>query len=605
MATLRELIVKIAFKIDDAVLRKSTAKTNEILNRQRRTFEKNEEKLTNSINKNIQRREKREGRYFAWRAKQRDADKNLEIKKEEQLLAQQKRKQQRENEARTRMQMRYLKWKEKEMARHAMLEKKTEQAKSRSFQEGMTNLQSFGTKAIATAAAIQAAFSAVAFAIINVNDKINMGVARVQTATGGSKAQARGRFKELLGLSTQTGQDVETITSLHNKIQMSAVDLNANPESTMRAVRTVSKLAIMSGTPTASQQGGLLQLGQALGSARVQADEYRSVVEQLPALHQAIAKSMGMTASKLQSFIKDARKTGSITGRELFDAILKAEEDATKAFEKFPITFQRIQNKFMNSFLQLGLALEDQLEPANRFFQNLYDKMDFLNKFLVKNKEVVGKVIKVVFKTLEKGLDAIILGLDKLQPAMDWLNKHGGTILKIVKDMAPALIAIASAITLLVVGFNLFNGALKVFQGIMWVLNLDPKIRVFMALAMVVIYLETKFGLLSKTIKATLGLLDQFNTPYENNYSGGGSSRNRLGASQTRKEIMPRITGTSQPLTSNLPKGYSQGQFFQSPTTKNVKITSNNVFNITGSNPKGIAKEVAGILPLTLGGAFN
>jgi tape measure domain-containing protein len=489
------------------------------------------------------------------------------------------------------------------MARHAMIEKKTEQAKSRSFQEGMSNLQSFGTKAIATAAAITAAFSAVAFAIINVNDKINMGVARVQTATGGSKAQARGRFKELLGLSTQTGQDVETITSLHNKIQMSAVDLNANPESTMRAVRTVSKLAIMGGTPTASQQGGLLQLGQALGSARVQADEYRSVVEQLPALHQAIAKSMGMTASKLQSFIKDARKTGSITGRELFDAILKAEEDATKAFEKFPITFQRIQNKFMNSFLQLGLALEDQLEPANRFFQNLYDKMDFLNKFLVKNKEVVGKVIKVVFKTLEKGLDAIILGLDKLQPAMDWLNKHGETILKIVKDMAPALIAIASAITLLVVGFNLFNGVLKVFQGIMWVLNLDPKIRVFMALAMVVIYLETKFGLLSKTIKATLGLLDQFNTPYENNYSGGGSSRNRLGASQTRKEIMPRITGTSQPLTSNLPKGYSQGQFFQSPTTKNVKI--NNVFHIKSTNPQEAANKVASIFHIGLGGALQ
>jgi hypothetical protein len=137
----------------------------------------------------------------------------------------------------------------------------------------------------------------------------------------------------------------------------------------------------------------------------------------------------------------------------------------------------------------------------------------------------------------------------------------------------------------------------------MWVLNLDPKIRVFMALAMVVIYLETKFGLLSKTIKATLGLLDQFNTPYENNYSGGGSSRNRLGASQTRKEIMPRITGTSKPLTSNLPKGYSQGQFFQSPTTKNVKI--NNVFHIKSTNPQEAANKVASIFHIGLGGALQ
>jgi tape measure domain-containing protein len=570
MATLRELIVKIAFKIDDAVLKKSTAKTNEILSKQKKSFEKTEEAITKSKQKEAEKRAKTE---------------------------------QRENEARTRMQMRYLKWKDKEMARHAMLEKKTEQAKSRSFQEGMSNLQSFGTKAIATAAAIKVAFSAVAFAILNVNDKINMGLARVQIATGKNEKASRGDLKRLLGISTGTGTDLEDVLNLYTKLGIARKQLGLSEQQTFQATETIGKLAVMGGREKSAQKGGLLQLTQAFSSDRVQAEEYNSIADALPALNQAIARNLNFqSGAQLQTFI---RKGGTITGKELIRAVLKAQEEANKGFEKFPITFDRIKTKFMNSFLQLGLALEDQLEPANRFFQNLYDKMDFLNKFLVKNKEVVGKVIKVVFKTLEKGLDAIILGLDKLQPAMDWLNKHGGTILKIVKDMAPALIAIASAITLLVVGFNLFNGVLKVFQGIMWVLNLDPKIRVFMALAMVVIYLETKFGLLSKTIKATLGLLDQFNTPYENNYSGGGSSRNRLGASQTRKEIMPRITGTSQPLTSNLPKGYSQGQFFQSPTTKNVKITSNNVFNITGSNPKGIAKEVAGILPLTLGGAMQ
>jgi hypothetical protein len=185
---------------------------------------------------------------------------------------------------------------------------------------------------------------------------------------------------------------------------------------------------------------------------------------------------------------------------------------------------------------------------------------------------------------------------------MDWINKYGGAILKIVKDMEPALIAIASAVTLLVVGFNLFNGVLKVFQGIMWVLNLDPKIRVFMALAMVVIYLETKFGLLSKTIKATLGLLDQFKVQYDETvpYIGGIGGPPPV---EKKKDIMPGFIGSSKPLTSNLPKGYSQGQFFQSPTTKNVKI--NNVFHIKSTNPQEAANKVASIFHIGLGGALQ
>jgi len=569
MATLRELIVKIAFKIDDAVLRKSTAKTNEILSKQKKSFEKTEEAITKSKQKETEKRAKAE---------------------------------QRENDARTRMQMRYLKWKEKEMARHAMLEKKAEQAKSRSFQEGMSNLQSFGTKAIATAAAIKAAFAAVAFAIIKVNDQINMGVARVQIATGKNEKASKGDLKRLLGISTGTGTDLEDVLNLYTKLGIARKQLGLSEQQTFQATETIGKLAVMGGREKSAQKGGLLQLTQAFSSDRVQAEEYNSIADALPALNQAIARNLNFqSGAQLQTFI---RKGGTITGKELIGAVLKAQEEANKKFEKFPITFDRIKTKFMNSFLQLGLALEDQLEPANRFFQNLYDKMDFLNKFLVKNKEVVGKVIKVIFKTLEKGLDAIILGLDKLQPAMDWLNKHGGTILKIVKDMAPALIAIASAITLLIVGFNLFNGALKVFQGIMWVLNLDPKIRVFMALAMVVIYLETKFGLLSKTIKATLGLLDQFNSknneevPYT--YVGGIGGPPPV---EKKKDIMPGFIGSSKPLTSNLPKGYSQGQFFQSPTNKNVKI--NNVFHIKSTNPQEAANKVASIFHIGLGGALQ
>jgi hypothetical protein len=66
MATLRELIVKIAFKIDDAVLKKSTAKTNEILSKQKKSFEKTEEAITKSKQTAHDRRKKLEMAYSDW-----------------------------------------------------------------------------------------------------------------------------------------------------------------------------------------------------------------------------------------------------------------------------------------------------------------------------------------------------------------------------------------------------------------------------------------------------------------------------------------------------------------------------------------------------------
>jgi tape measure domain-containing protein len=552
MATLRELIVKIAFKIDDAVLKKSTAKTNEILSKQKKLFQKNEEDITKSKQTAHDRRKK--------------------------------------------LEMNYSDWWNKELSKRSKKEQQADQAKKQAFRDGVSGLQDFGMKAIGVATAIQVAFSAVAFAIIKVNDRINMGVARVQTATGGSQKQAKGRFKELLALSTETGQDVETVTSLHNRISMSSKDLGANPESTMRAVKTVSKLAILGGTPTSSQQGGLLQLGQALGSATVQADEYRSIVEQLPAVHQAVAKSMGMTASKLQNFIKNAKTTGSITGRELFDAILKAEEDATKAFEKFPITFQRIQNKFMNSFMDLGLALEEQLEPANKFFDKLFNKMNFLSDFLIKNKAIVGKVIEGIFATLSGGLDLVIGTLKNAQGIIDFIKANDEIIMPILIGFSTALLGIFTLMKIMMIP-TILRGlipALIAMGQAMWA-SLGPwGLGAGIALGLIagLTYLVVKFDLVTKSIKA---MGDAWRAVQ--GLFGGGEVKPLKG-----------LTGTAKPMTRNTPKEYGKGNF--NPLMPKVgggagsKTTNNSVsIYVNGSkDPIATGKAVKKTFDLALAG---
>ncbi len=86
----------------------------------------------------------------------------------------------------------------------------------------------------------------------------------------------------------------------------------------------------------ADTEGVMLQLSQALGSGTLQGDEFRSIMERLPAIGQAVADSMGVQVSQL----KTLSSQGKITTAEIIKALegLAGQDppqaDAYKQFNK-------------------------------------------------------------------------------------------------------------------------------------------------------------------------------------------------------------------------------------------------------------------------------
>jgi tape measure domain-containing protein len=334
-------------------------------------------------------------------------------------------------------------------------------------------------------------------AIIKLNDSLNTNIARIGILSG-DMSHARDRFKEILAISNETGQSVDTLSSLYGKVSMASREYNIGTKDQITLLSTIAKLAQLGGTPTSSQQGGLLQLGQAIGSATVQADEYRSIVEQLPALHVAIAKSLGKTPTQLQLWIKNAKKTGSITGKELLGAILKASEDASKGFEKLPLTFQRVQNQGVNAFIELGLAIEDKLAPVNTFINYLSTLVIRFKDYVIANKELVGLNIKQLFEGLTNSINFAIDAYKTFEPVLLWTIKNIDTL--------------TAGLGALLAGYV----ALKVFMlvqmipaayatGVAMTAALGPVGIALVGLIALVTFLELKFKLLSNTWNNVLG----------------------------------------------------------------------------------------------------
>ena len=161
-------------------------------------------------------------------------------------------------------------------------------------------------------------------------------------------ARAAKRF----GLS-QT-EALSGITDIYGRLRPIGVTLK-EIETTYMGFNVATKLA---GVSAQQASGAFLQLSQALGSGRLQGDEYRSIAEQLPILTQVIAKEMGKPVGQ----IKKLASEGKVTSEVVIKALKRIEQDGGKSIEKLMLRspeqqFKNLQNAISDLSVELGAYL--------------------------------------------------------------------------------------------------------------------------------------------------------------------------------------------------------------------------------------------------------
>jgi tape measure domain-containing protein len=120
-------------------------------------------------------------------------------------------------------------------------------------------------------------------------------------------------------------------------------------------------VALASGTSAEAASGAFLQLSQALGSGRLQGDEFRSVAEQVPGILKLVANEMGVTVGQL----KQLGSEGKITSDVLINALAKGfEENKGKISELLALSPAQRFKEFKDSTQALSNAMGSELLPA-------------------------------------------------------------------------------------------------------------------------------------------------------------------------------------------------------------------------------------------------
>lgn len=189
---------------------------------------------------------------------------------------------------------------------------------------------------------------------------------------------------ELFKAAQKTRTQYSAMAELYSRVARSGKELGVSQKEILDFTEGVGKSLAVQGVSATAASGALMQMGQALGSGVVRAEEFNSMNEATPLILQTVANNMdgmGGSVAKLRQKMID----GKLTSREFFDAFMKGQGDLTTDFEKMSMTFGQSWTVIENGLTRYFGKLNESLGISKAF--------GTVAKWIAENLDLVGVVL--------------------------------------------------------------------------------------------------------------------------------------------------------------------------------------------------------------------
>ena len=172
--------------------------------------------------------------------------------------------------------------------------------------------------------------------------------ARIERLTG-SAAAASQTMQSLMRISSSTGGSLQDTEKLWETLSTALRDTGATNGQILQLTETLQKIGRIGGSSSEEMANALRQFGQSISSGTVRAEEFNSILEQMPELARQIAAGMGVSIGQLRQLMLD----GKLTAEDALNAIQKQTGSVNAEFEKLPRTLSQANTALTNSFLSM------------------------------------------------------------------------------------------------------------------------------------------------------------------------------------------------------------------------------------------------------------
>jgi tape measure domain-containing protein len=180
---------------------------------------------------------------------------------------------------------------------------------------------------------------------------------RLQLQLGGMPALARQTFGALTDIAVRTGQPLQGVVDQFTRFQVALASSNI-PVTVRDMEKLVETLQNFARLSTGASGGmAITQLAQGLASGRLQGDELRSIMENMPLLAQALARELNVSVGELRKMGEEGRLVTS----NVLPALIRAGDRMAEQMRGVPLTlaqsFQSLLTNTMSFITNIDTAI--------------------------------------------------------------------------------------------------------------------------------------------------------------------------------------------------------------------------------------------------------
>lgn len=172
---------------------------------------------------------------------------------------------------------------------------------------------------------------------------------------------ARTNYSALIQISSAGGSDLTTTIKLWESLTASLTSLGVTRDQVLSLTDTLQKIGKIGGSSAEEISAALRQFSQSVAGGTLRAEEFNSIIEQMPELGRKIADGLGIPFNELRQQMLD----GKLTIDRVLVAIQEQTGKVNDEFKKVPRTVGDASNAIVNS---MGVAISkiDQASGASR-----------------------------------------------------------------------------------------------------------------------------------------------------------------------------------------------------------------------------------------------
>ncbi|MBF4821312.1 tape measure protein [Cronobacter sakazakii] len=213
--------------------------------------------------------------------------------------------------------------------------------------------------------------------LIEIGDQMNTLQARVARLSPSVDA-AKESMKALSAIASQTGNSLSDTERLWETLTSALKETGATNSQILSLTDTLQKIGTIGGSSAEEMSNALRQFGQSIAGGVVRAEEFNSILEQMPELARQIAAGLGISIGQLRQRMLE----GKLTAQDALNAIQKQSESVNAEFDKMPVSIDRAKNSldvaFKNAISDLNQAIGLTSTLAG-LMQNVADNLNYYN----------------------------------------------------------------------------------------------------------------------------------------------------------------------------------------------------------------------------------